>query len=90
MELCPAPLEEALSAHLQRLALTAYEGLGLRDHARVDFKCDGAGAFYFLEANTLPGLTETSLLPLAAATAGMPFLALVERISRMAAARKTA
>lgn len=88
LELCPAPMPPQAAETIQQLALLAFEALGLRDYARVDFKCDGSGKPHFLEANTLPGMTGTSLLPLAAATAHMEFSELAEEISGMAAARK--
>ena len=87
-EICPAPIEAAKASHLQHLALTAFRALGLRDFARIDFKENGDGAPCFLEANTLPGLTATSLLPLAARTAGIPFPTLCERLAALAAKRK--
>jgi D-alanine-D-alanine ligase len=86
-ELCPAPISAELSETLQRLALDAFRALGLRDYGRIDFKSDAAGRPRFLEANTLPGMTATSLLPLAAAAAGISFPALCERIAAMAAER---
>lgn len=88
LELCPAPLSLAQTAFLQELAKRAYAALGLRDYARIDFREDDAGVPHFLEANTLPGMTETSLLPLAAQTAGMPFEQLCENMAAMAAERK--
>ena len=88
LELCPAPLSAAASAALQEIALRAYVALGLRDYARLDFKEDACGTPRFLEANTLPGMTNTSLLPLAAQTAGISFEALCEKMAAPAAARK--
>lgn len=87
-ELCPAPISAAQASHLSYLALTAFAALGLRDYARIDFREDGRGNPCFLEANTLPGMTETSLFPLAASTAGIPFSRLCERMAALAAARK--
>ncbi|MBE6605342.1 MAG: D-alanine--D-alanine ligase [Ruminococcaceae bacterium] len=87
-ELCPAPVSAEKSKLLADLALTAFSVLGLRDVARIDFKENAAGIPCFLEANTLPGLTKTSLLPLAAAVAGMDFTALCEKMCALAAARK--
>lgn len=87
-ERCPAPLPAGELAELQNLALVAFAGLSLSDYARVDFKEDGAGRFCFLEANTLPGMTETSLLPLAARTAGIPFPALCDAMARAAAGKR--
>ena len=87
-ELCPAPIPAQESARLACLALAAFRALGLRDYARIDFKQDEKGRFCFLEANTLPGMTETSLLPLAASAAGMDFEALCMTMARLAAKRK--
>ena len=87
-ERCPAPLPAYRLAELQDLALVAFEGLSLSDYARVDFKEDAAGRFCFLEANTLPGMTETSLLPLAARTAGISFSDLCGAMARAAAGKR--
>lgn len=89
-ELCPAPLDTPRALRLAKLALTAFAALGLRDYARIDFREDGMGNPRFLEANTLPGMTETSLLPLAAKAAGVEFTELCERMSALAAKRKKA
>lgn len=89
-ELCPAPLDAPRALRLAKLALTAFAALGLRDYARIDFREDGMGNPRFLEANTLPGMTETSLLPLAAKAAGVGFAELCERMSALAAKRKKA
>ncbi len=87
-ELCPAPISSAQESLLCRLAWRAFEALDLRDFARIDFKCDEGGAPFFLEANTLPGMTETSLLPLAAEAAGITYPALCEAMAILAARRK--
>ena len=87
-ELCPAPLTEGKAQHLAKLALSAFAALGLRDYARIDFREDAMGAPRFLEANTLPGMTETSLFPLAAATVQIDFVALCEKMAVLAAKRK--
>ena len=87
-ELCPAPLPPAQSRELQRMALRAFGALGLRDYARIDFRESDDGVAHFLEANTLPGMTETSLFPLAAQTAGISFAELCEKMALLAAARK--
>ena len=87
-ELCPAPISPARSAELADLALICFAALGLRDLSRIDFKEDEKGAIHFLEANICPGMTATSLLPLAAKTAGISFGQLCEQIAMMAAARK--
>lgn len=87
-ELCPAPLDATATARLQALACTAFAALGLRDFARIDLRENAAGEPCFLEANTLPGMTETSLLPLAAAAAGLSFAALCEHMCAPAVTRK--
>lgn len=87
-ELCPAPVSDAYLAHLQSLALVAFYALGLRDVGRIDFKEDAAGRACFLEGNTLPGMTQTSLLPLAARAAGISFSCLCEEILSAAAMRR--
>ena len=87
-ELCPAPLSAPRLARLQNLALVCFCALGLRDFARVDFKENTCGELCFLEANTLPGMTATSLFPLAARTVGISMEGLCEGIARTAAERK--
>ena len=87
-ELCPAPLSGRETKRLTKMTAAAFRALGLRDVGRVDFRADAEGAPCFLEANSLPGMTATSLLPLAAATAGIPFDLLCERLCLFAAARK--
>jgi D-alanine-D-alanine ligase len=78
---CPAPLERGLSDRIQEDALKAYRACGCGGFARVDARLDKAGVAYFLEINTIPGMTETSLVPMAAKAKGLSFEALVERIA---------
>lgn len=66
----PARLDDAVLARAAEMALTAHHALGMRHLSRVDMIVDGAGTPWFLEANVLPGLTETSLLPQALEAAG--------------------
>lgn len=80
-ELFPAPIPDAVRDEAQRLALLAYGALKLRGCARVDFRYDPAGRLFCLEANTLPGMTGTSLVPQAAQAAGIGFPELCERIA---------
>ena len=80
-ELFPAPIPDAVRDEVQRLALMAYAALKLRGCARVDFRWDPAGRLFCLEANTLPGMTGTSLVPQAAQAAGIGFPELCERIA---------
>lgn len=72
---------------MQRAARTAFTCLGCRDLSRVDFILSDAGVPHVLEINTIPGFTGHSLLPMAAARAGIPFDDLVERIVEMAMKR---
>ncbi|MBN2210175.1 MAG: D-alanine--D-alanine ligase [Sedimentisphaerales bacterium] len=68
---------------IQADALTAFNALGCRDLARIDFIRDSAGGLWFLEANTIPGFTSHSLLPKAAAHIGISFPELCDRIVRL-------
>jgi D-alanine-D-alanine ligase len=83
-EIFPAELSPAETAEVQRLAKVAFRALKLGGYARIDFRMTPAGEFYCLEANTLPGMTELSLIPQAAAAAGISFPELCERIVRLA------
>jgi D-alanine-D-alanine ligase len=82
----PAKLTSAQTAAVQELARRAFRALKLRGYARIDFRMSeqGGGEFFCLEANTLPGMTQTSLIPQAAAAAGIEFPELCERIVRIA------
>ena len=78
--LVPAPLSEAVTKHVQELAVKTYQTLGLSGVARVDVMLDEADQGYVLEANTVPGMTPTSLVPKAAAAVGISFPDLCEKI----------
>ena len=80
----PARLEPAVAAALQEQARLAFGALKLRGCARIDFRLTPQGESYCLEANTLPGMTETSLIPQAAVAAGLSFGELCERIVQLA------
>jgi len=84
----PADLPEAVTADVQRAALAAFDGLGCRDFGRADFIVDDKNQPYFLEMNTIPGFTSTSLLPMAARQAGFSFEDLCLKIVRLARERK--
>lgn len=88
--LCPAPFDAAVTARLQAAGLAAFRAVGGRDYARVDVMVGPGGAPVVLEVNTLPGMTETSLLPMAARAAGLDFAALCERMVELAWARRPA
>lgn len=79
-EICPAPIPQELEAQLAEAALTVYRTLGLSVYARADFILGEDGALYFLEINTLPGMTPTSLVPQEAAAVGIGYGELCERI----------
>jgi D-alanine-D-alanine ligase len=83
----PARLSERETREAQRLALLAFQALKLDGYARIDFRMTAEGEFFCLEANTLPGMTALSLLPQAAAAAGIDFGALCERIVQLATSR---
>lgn len=77
---CPAPLDEQTTRMVQDASLRAHRSLGLEVYSRVDVLLRGDGSPFVLEANTIPGMTETSLLPKAAAAGGTDFAALCEEI----------
>ena len=85
--LVPAPIPDEVAARAQAAAVAAYRTLDLAGVARADFIVDAAGVPWFLEINTLPGMTETSLSPMAAGQRGMSFADLVERILQGARVR---
>ncbi|MBL9138611.1 MAG: D-alanine--D-alanine ligase [Verrucomicrobiales bacterium] len=82
--LCPAPFDGATTAALQDAGLRAFRAIGGRDYGRVDVMVRENGEPVVLEVNTLPGMTETSLLPKAAAAAGMDFSTLCRRMVELA------
>lgn len=80
----PAKLTKSQASTAQAQARRAFRSLKLSGYARIDFRMTEDGTFYCLEANTLPGMTELSLIPQAAAAAGISFAALCERIVQLA------
>jgi D-alanine-D-alanine ligase len=87
---CPAALPDGLTEEAQELAVRTYELLGCSAFGRVDLMLGGDGELTVLEANPIPGLTETSLLPQAAEAAGISFDELVGRIVELALERAPA
>jgi D-alanine-D-alanine ligase len=85
-EIFPADLKPAVTAECQRLGLLAHRVLKLGGYSRVDFRLTPEGQLFCLEANTLPGMTATSLLPQAARAVGIEFAELCDRICRTARA----
>jgi D-alanine-D-alanine ligase len=85
--LCPAPLDEATTRRVQAAGMAAFRAIGGRDYARVDVMVRANGDPVVLEVNTLPGMTETSLLPKAAAAVGLGYARLCERMVELALKR---
>ena len=85
-EVCPAPVSETVRARAQDYAVRAHRSLQLRGYSRTDMILVGE-ELYLLETNTIPGMTPTSLLPQAAAEAGLPFVALLDRLIELALER---
>jgi D-alanine-D-alanine ligase len=85
--LVPAPLTGEQTAACQKWALEVYRILGCSGMGRVDIRMTPEGRPYVLEMNTIPGFTETSLLPKAARVAGVEFPELCDRILRSAAVK---
>jgi len=86
----PAPVPEATAARIRAAAEALFRACGCRDFARADLFLEPDGRFYFLEINTMPGMTETSLMPKSASCAGLDFPALVQRMTAPAFARAAA
>jgi len=85
---CPAEFDAATAKRIQAAALGAFRSVGGRDYARVDVMVRADGSPVVLEVNTLPGMTETSLLPKAAAEGGMNYAQLCQRMVDLALERK--
>jgi len=80
----PARLSDQVSAAIASAAVTVHETLGLSQISRIDLIVDDSGVPWFLEANCLPGLTETSSAPLAIEASGVDVGALYEALTRAA------
>ena len=84
---CPAPFDVATTARIQAAALGAFQAIGGRDYSRVDVMVKPSGEPVVLEVNTLPGMTDGSLLPKAAAVAGIGYAELCQRMVELALRR---
>ena len=84
VETCPADLDEEITVKMQKCAEEVFKALRLKKYARIDFMLDENGKFYCLEANTVPGMTNTSLLPQEAAAVGISFEDLCQKLVEMA------
>jgi len=80
----PALLTVEETERIQKLAMRVVDALDIKGYARIDFRMSPDGTIYFLEANTLPGMTPTSMVPKAAKAVGIDFPELLDRISRIA------
>jgi len=78
--LAPAPLDPGVASSVRSAAETAFAACGCRDYARVDFMLQSGKEPFLLEINTLPGMKETSLLPMSARCVGLDFVALVKEM----------
>jgi len=78
--LCPAPLDEQDTGVLNELSLRAFNALGCTGWGRVDVMRDAQGRFWLLEVNTVPGMTDHSLVPMAAAASGLSFGKLLRKV----------
>ncbi|MGN1433409.1 MAG: D-alanine--D-alanine ligase [Ruminococcus sp.] len=87
VEICPADIDEQTDKKLRDAAVAAYNSLHLDSYARVDFLVDENGEPFCLEANTLPGMTPTSLLPQEAAVEGLNYADLCEKIIEISLAK---
>lgn len=85
---CPADLDADTTTLVQNVALAAHRSLGLEIYSRVDVLLDADGRPFVLEANTIPGMTETSLLPKAAAAVGISFADLCAEIARLSLTKR--
>jgi D-alanine-D-alanine ligase len=79
-EICPAPIDAALTRQAQSYAVAAHQALGCSGYSRTDMILTGDGELFVLETNTIPGMTATSLFPQAAAAAGLSFTLLLDRL----------
>jgi len=86
---CPADLDEETTRAVQSAALAAHRSLGIEIYSRVDVLLDAQNRPFVLEANTIPGMTETSLLPKSAAAHGIPFPDLCIRIAEISLSLRT-
>lgn len=84
IETCPADLSEEITNKMQKCAEDGFKALRLKKYARMDFMLDEEDNFYCLEANTVPGMTNTSLLPQEAAAVGISFEDLCHKLVQMA------
>ena len=78
--IAPAKLSDETADRVRTAAETAFAACGCRDYARIDFMLSEEGELYLLEINTLPGMKDTSLLPMSARCVGLDFIALCREL----------
>ena len=78
--LCPAVIDLDLTKRVQEITERLFDVLECRHYSRADFRLDHDDNFWFLEMNILPGMTDTSLVPMAAKAAGLSFNDLIDHI----------
>lgn len=88
LEICPADITKEIEEKMGKAAVAAFNSLQLSGYARMDFILDKSGEVYCLEANTLPGMTPTSLIPQEAAAAGISYGELCEKIIELSLAKE--
>ncbi|MDR3273960.1 MAG: D-alanine--D-alanine ligase [Puniceicoccales bacterium] len=86
-KICPAPIGAEATENVKRYSEIAYCACGCRDWARVDFLIDDFGNVFFLEVNTIPGMTQTSFYPISAQASGFSYDALLIKLVNLAGAR---
>lgn len=82
-EICPAPISDEVKKQVQEYAIAAHHCLQLQGCSRTDFLLQEDGQLFLLETNTIPGMTETSILPQEAAAAGMTYSQLLDRLIQL-------
>lgn len=87
-EICPAPISNELLEAVSKATENCFNALCLKDYARIDYIIDAEENFWCLEANTLPGMTPTSLLPKEAAAVGIDYDSLCEKLAMLALKKK--
>ena len=87
IEICPAEVDPAIAEKMQETALEVFKALRLEYYSRIDFMVSEDGGVYCIEANTLPGMTPTSLFPQEAAASGMSYNELCNKLAEIAASK---
>lgn len=87
IEICPAEVDPAIAEKMQETALEVFKALRLEYYSRIDFMVSENGGVYCIEANTLPGMTPTSLFPQEAAASGMSYNELCNKLAEIAASK---